>query len=103
MPRSRIIYVISDFSSANVASRAESPSPRFQQQSNAASSQELPPYEERTKIVEDDPRSYTLEDKQEELHQRWSRVHYKTLGEGLMNEKTLEEGFTYEKAADPRR
>ena len=39
-------------------------SPRFHQQSNAISSQELPPGEGRTEIVEDDPRSYTSEDTQ---------------------------------------
>ena len=39
-------------------------SPKFQMQSNATSSQELPTDEARTKVVEDDPRSCTLEDKQ---------------------------------------
>ena len=65
------ISVISDFSSAKVALGAEfrgtfdaNTSPRFQQQINATSSRELPTNEVRTKVVEDDLRSCTLEVKQ---------------------------------------
>ena len=46
-----------------------------------------------TRIVEDDPPSYTHDDKQEEYHRRKCRLHDKTLGEGL----------TDKKAADSRR
>ena len=46
--------------------------------------------EDETMIVEDDPRSYTHDDKQEKLYRMWCQVCDKTLRDRLMGKKTMD-------------
>ena len=62
-------------------------------QNSAKSSRKLPSIVERTKTVEDDLRSFALEDTLEKHHWKWYQCYDKTLGEGWMDKK----------AEDPRR